>query len=42
MKDLCGKKLMLLGDSDGVASPLMEECFAGEGEVVFSATECFL
>jgi betaine reductase len=43
MGKLSGKKLILLGERDGVPSPAMEACFAGSGaEVVFSATECFV
>ncbi len=38
-----GKKLILLGERDGVAGPAMEECFKNTGaEVVFSVTECFV
>jgi glycine reductase len=43
MGKLSGKKLILLGERDGVPSPAMEACFAKSGaEVVFSATECFV
>lgn len=43
MSKLNGKKLILLGERDGVPSPAMESVFAGCGaEVVFSATECFV
>ena len=40
---LTGKKLLLLGERDGVPSPAMESVFKNSGaEVVFSATECFV
>jgi len=43
MGKLSGKKLILLGERDGVPSPSMEACFADTGaEVVFSATACFV
>ena len=43
MGKLAGKKVILLGERDGVPSPAMEACFAGtEAEVVYSATECFV
>jgi len=43
MGKLKGKKLVLLGERDGVPGPAMESVFAGsEAEVVFSATECFV
>ncbi len=43
MGKLSGKKLILLGERDGVPSPAMESVFANSGaEVVFSATECFV
>ncbi len=43
MGKLEGKKLLLLGERDGVPSPAMVACFANSGaEVAFSATECFV
>ena len=43
MGKLAGKKLLLLGERDGVPSPAMEACLKGcGGEIVFSATECFV
>ncbi len=43
MGKLSGKKLVLLGERDGVPSPAMESVFAGCGaEVAFAATECFV
>ena len=41
MGKLTGKKLILMGERDGVPSPAMESAFAGSGaEVVFAAPEC--
>lgn len=38
-----GKKVILIGDRDGVPAPAMEECLKStDAEVVFSATECFV
>mgnify|MGYP001198647887 CR=1 FL=1 len=43
MGKLSGKKLLLLGERDGVAGPAMEECLKDSGaEIVFSVTECFV
>lgn len=43
MGKLTGKKLVLMGERDGVPGPAMDACFANSGaEVVFSATECFV
>ena len=43
MSTMEGKKLLLLGERDGVPSPAMESVFRNTGaEVVFSATECFV
>jgi len=43
MGKLEGKKIVFLGERDGVPGPAMELCFAKSGaEVVFSATECFV
>lgn len=37
------KKLIVIGDRDGIPGPAMEECLKNTGaEVVFSATECFV
>ena len=42
MGKLSGKKLLLLGERDGVPGPAMADVFANSGaEVLFSATECF-
>ena len=43
MSTMEGKKLLLLGERDGVPSPAMEAVFKSSGaEVIFSATECFV
>jgi len=43
MGKLAGKKLLLLGERDGVPGPAMEACLKNSGaEIIFSATECFV
>ena len=43
MGKLSGKKLLLLGERDGVPGPAMADVFANScAEVLFSATECFV
>jgi betaine reductase len=43
MGKLSGKKLIFLGERDGVPSQAMEAVFAKSGaEVAYSATECFV
>jgi len=38
-----GKKVIALGDRDGVPGPAIEEVVkASGGTIVFSATECFV
>jgi hypothetical protein len=40
---LKGKKVIILGDRDGVPGPAIEECIKSAGaEVVFTTTECFV
>lgn len=40
---LDGKKVIILGDRDGVPGPAIEECIKSIGaQVVFSTTECFV
>ena len=40
---LRGKKVIVLGDRDGVPGPAIEACVKSAGaEVVFSTTECFV
>ncbi len=44
MNILEGKKVIIIGDRDGVPGPAMEECVktVKTAEVVFSSTECFV
>ncbi len=38
-----GKKVILIGDRDGIPGPAMEECLKStSADVVFSSTECFV
>lgn len=38
-----GKKIIAIGERDGVPAPVIAECLAAAGlEVVFQATECFV
>jgi betaine reductase len=38
-----GKKLIVIGDRDGIPAPAIEECVKDTGaEVVFASTECFV
>ncbi len=37
------KKVVIIGDRDGIPGPAIEECIkTTDAEVVFSATECFV
>jgi hypothetical protein len=39
------KKVIVIGDRDGIPGPAIEECIktaAGNPEVIFSSTECFV
>jgi len=44
MSILEGKKVIVIGDRDGVPGPAIEECIktVDGAEVVYSATECFV
>ena len=43
MSILSGKKVIIIGDRDGIPGPANEECANTAGaEVVFSSTECFV
>ena len=43
MGALAGKKLILLGERDGVAGPAMEVCLKNSGaDIAFAVTECFV
>jgi glycine/sarcosine/betaine reductase complex component A len=38
-----GKKVVIIGDRDGIPGPAIAECVVSAGgEVVFSSTECFV
>lgn len=38
-----GKKVIALGERDGITGPTLEECLEAIGaEVVFQTTECFV
>ena len=37
------KKVIIIGDRDGIPGPAIEECVkTTNAEIVFSATECFV
>ena len=43
MGKLAGKKLLILGERDGVPGPAMEACLKGSGaEILLSVSECFV
>ena len=43
MSILSGKKVIIIGDRDGIPGPAIEECAKSAGtEVVYSSTECFV
>ena len=44
MSVLANKKVLIIGDRDGIPGPAIEECVKTvDGvEVVFSSTECFV
>jgi betaine reductase len=38
-----GRKVIAIGDRDGIPGPVIEECVKTAGaEVIFSSTECFV
>lgn len=40
---LQGKKVIAIGDRDGIPGPAIEECAKSAGaEILFSTTECFV
>ena len=40
---LPGKKIIAIGERDGIPGPLIAECLEAAGfDVVFQATECFV
>lgn len=43
MSGIAGKKLILIGERDGIPGLAMAKAFEGsDAEVVFAATECFV
>jgi betaine reductase len=37
------KKIIIIGDRDGIPAPAIEECIKTTGaEIVFASTECFV
>lgn len=43
MSILKDKKVIIIGDRDGIPGPAIEECVKSAGaQIVFSATECFV
>ena len=44
MNILEGKKVIVIGDRDGIPGPAIEECIktVDNVEVVYSSTECFV
>lgn len=43
MAILKDKKVIIIGDRDGILGPAIEECVKTAGaEVVYSSTECFV
>lgn len=43
MSILDGKKVIIIGDRDGIPAPAIEQCVSGTGaEIVFASTECFV
>ena len=43
MGKLAGKKVVILGERDGVPGPAIETCLKSSGaDVVFFVTECFV
>ena len=43
MAILKDKKVIIIGDRDGIPGPAIEECVKTAGaEVVYSSTECFI
>ena len=43
MSILKGKKVVIIGDRDGIPGQAIEECVKTAGaEIVFSSTECFV
>ena len=40
---LLNKKIIIIGDRDGIPGPAIEECLKGtDANILFSSTECFV
>lgn len=38
-----GKKVIIIGERDGIPAPAIGECLKGTGaEIIYAATECFV
>ena len=38
-----GKKIVVIGDRDGIPAPAIDKCLEGTAaDIVFSTTECFV
>ncbi|MBM7561652.1 betaine reductase [Fusibacter tunisiensis] len=43
MSRYTGKKIVIIGDRDGIPGPAIQECLKPlDCEVIFSSTECFV
>jgi betaine reductase len=43
MAILDNKKIIIIGDRDGIPAPAIEKCLEGKpADVIFAATECFV
>ena len=43
MSRFTGKKIVIIGDRDGIPGPAIEECLKPiDCEVIFPSTECFV
>ena len=43
MSRYTGKKVIIIGDRDGIPGPAIQECLKSiDCEVIFSSTECFV
>ena len=43
MAILDAKKIIVIGDRDGIPAPAIDKCLEGtSAEIVFSTTECFV
>lgn len=38
-----GKKIIIIGDRDGIPGPAIEECLKNtQSDIIYSSTECFV